>query len=111
VSLWLKALGRWREFAAIVACAVQKALPQARVYLTGGAAEKRLTVASDIDVVVVVGEKTPEFEEAVEIRAKVMEEAEKLGLPLYAPIDLHIVGEKDLKRYQALKPIKCREKI
>jgi len=28
-----------------------------------------------------------------------LEEAGKLGLPLYAPIELHIVGREELKKY------------
>ncbi|RLE83814.1 MAG: hypothetical protein DRJ67_11595 [Thermoprotei archaeon] len=53
-------------------------MPGAEVYLAGGAAEGRLTVLSDIDVLIVPPEK-PGFSQAIEIRVRVLEKAEKLG--------------------------------
>ena len=47
----------------------------------------------DIEILVVLPEK-PSFNEAVEFRMKIMEKAEELNLPLYAPIELHIVGKR-----------------
>ena len=92
----------------LVACAVREVVPNARVFLTGGAAEGRLTVSSDIDVVVVL-QHEPTFEEAAEIRAKILEEAEKLGLPIFAPVELHIVGNASLRRYRTLEPVECTQ--
>jgi len=94
----LRCLSRWRELVNIVKMAVEKVRPDAEVYVVGGAAEDRLTILSDIDVVVVL-EEEPSFEKASELRAKILEEAEKLGLPLYAPVELHIVSKKDFDRY------------
>lgn len=107
MSAWLRALMEWPRLASIVACAAQKAAPGSEVYVTGGAAEGRLTAASDIDIVIVVGDRDPGFREAVELRARIIEEAERLGLPMYAPIDLHIVGRSSLSRYKTLKRIEC----
>ncbi len=73
--------------------------PSLKVYLAGGAAEGRLTVLSDIDIVVVLPHE-PAFEEAVRLRARIVEEAEKLGVPLYAPVELHIVGPRGLEKLQ-----------
>ena len=42
---------------------------------------------------------TSTFNEAVELRSRILEEAEKLGLPLYAPIELHIIGKEELRKY------------
>jgi len=53
---------------------------------------------SDIDILVVLSEKLS-FNEAVELRMKIMGKVEELGLPLYAPIELHIVGKEDLRKY------------
>ena len=53
---------------------------------------------SDIDILVVLSEKLS-FNEAVELRMKIMEKVEELGLPLYAPIELYIVGKEDLRKY------------
>ncbi|NPA96082.1 MAG: DNA polymerase III subunit beta [Crenarchaeota archaeon] len=94
----LRVLREWRRFVEVVVEAVKRVEPEARVYLVGGAAEGRLTVLSDIDVVVVLPRELG-FEEAAELRARIWEEAEKLGLPLYAPIDLHIVSVEGLRKY------------
>ncbi len=105
-SLWLRSLRKWEEYAMAVACAVRKVEPEAQVFLTGGVAENRLTVCSDIDIVIALPYE-PTFEKAVELRARILEEAEKLGLPYYAPVELHIVSMDNLKRYRTLKPIRC----
>ena len=94
----LRVLRCWRRYVEVVVEAVKRVVPEARVYLVGGAAEGRLTVLSDIDIVVVLP-KTLSLEEAAELRARIWEEAEKLGLPLYAPIDLHFTDREGLQRY------------
>lgn len=53
-----------------IAKIIKETIPQGDVYLTGGAAENRLTILSDIDIVVVLPEK-PSFEEAVKLRVKI----------------------------------------
>ena len=104
--LWLQSLRRWREYAVLVACAVEKVVPGALVFVAGGAVEDRLTISSDIDVVVVLPHR-PSFEEAVDLRTRILEEAEKLGLPLTAPVEIHLVGQEDLKYYKTLERVKC----
>jgi len=94
----LSALRKWREYVSKLVEAIKRVVPSAEVYLVGGAAEGRLTALSDIDVLIALP-REPSFEEAVEIRARVWEEAERLGVPLYAPIDLHVVGRNSLERY------------
>ena len=108
--LWLHNLRRWREYAMLVACAVEKVVSNALVFVAGGAAEDRLTISSDIDVVVVLPHR-PSFEEAVDLRTRILEEAEKLGLPLTAPVEIHLVGQEDLKHYKTLERVKCRKPI
>lgn len=97
----LRIIREWRRYAHIVAKAVKQVVPEAKVYLVGGAAENRLTVLSDIDILVVLPHR-PGFGEAAGLRARILEAAEKLGLPLYAPVELHIVGEEDLERYRRM---------
>ena len=94
----LKALMGWRRYVKLVADAVKLVAPEARVLVIGGAAENRPTARSDVDVLIALPKK-PSFSEAVEVRAKVLEAAEELGLPPHAPIELHIVGEKELEEY------------
>ncbi len=88
----------WRKYVKLVADAVKLVVPEARVMVVGGAAENRLTAKSDVDVLIALPKK-PSFSEAVELRARVLEAAEELGLPPYAPIELHIVGEEELEEY------------
>ena len=97
----LRIIHEWRRYAHVVARAVKQVVPEAKAYLAGGAAENRLTVLSDIDILVVLPRR-PGFREAAELRARILEEAEKLGLPLYAPVELHIVGEEDLEKYRRM---------
>ncbi len=94
----LKIISMWREYVEILVRVVKKLYPETRICLVGGVAENRLTIDSDIDVVIVFKEK-PSFEKAVDVRTRIWEEAEKEGLPIYAPIELHIIGEEDLGRY------------
>lgn len=35
----------------------------------------------------------------VDVKAMVIEEAEKLGLPPYAPIELHVISREELEKY------------
>ena len=94
----LQVLMEWRKHVRIMYRAIRNVIPNAEVYITGGVAEDRLTVKSDIDLLIVLP-YTSTFNEAVELRSRILEEAEKLGLPLYAPIELHIIGKKELKKY------------
>lgn len=94
----LRALMEWRRYVRIVYRAVRAVIPGAEVYVTGGAAEDRLTARSDVDVLVVLPH-TPTFTEAVEVRVRVIEKAEDLGLPPHAPIELHVIGREELRRY------------
>ena len=93
----LEDLARWRRLAEIIAEAVRELRPDAEVYVVGGAAEGRLTILSDIDVVVVLPCE-PSYEEAIDLIGKIFEEAEKRGLPVHAPVELHIVGPRGMER-------------
>ncbi len=44
--------------------------------------------------------RDPSFGEAAKARARILEAAERLGLPLYAPVELHIVGLRGFERYK-----------
>ena len=69
-------LREWRRHVETLTQAIKNTIPEAEVYLAGGAAENRLTVLSDIDILVVLPQK-PSLEEAAELRAKIWEEAER----------------------------------
>jgi len=94
----LRIIMEWKSYVRVVIEAVRRVVPEAETYLVGGAAEGRLTVASDVDVLVVLPRR-PSVDEAVEVRTKIIEEAEKLGLPPHAPVELHVIGKDELRRY------------
>jgi len=94
----LQMLMNWRSYVKKISKAVKATIPEAEVYIAGGAANNRLTIRSDIDILIVLPNK-PNFTKSAEIRAKILEEAEKLKLPPYAPIELHIISKKELKKY------------
>ena len=94
----LRALTRWKRYVRTVSEAVKKVAPEARVYVAGGAAEDRLTIESDIDVLVVLPHEV-DLEEATELHAKILGEAGRLKMPPYAPVELHIISGEELKEY------------
>jgi len=67
-----------------------------RGYVIGGVAEGRTTVLSDIDILIVAkgisGDKKKLYVEILE------RTIDSYGLPWDAPVELHIVGEKDVER-------------
>ncbi|MEL9941122.1 MAG: nucleotidyltransferase domain-containing protein [Ignisphaera sp.] len=87
-------LKRWRELAAIIVRACREVLRECKVYVVGGAAEERLTVLSDIDVVAVV--ENPSMK-TIETVIAVKRRAEELGLPQDTPIDLKILTPQEFQ--------------
>ncbi|WP_244403903.1 nucleotidyltransferase domain-containing protein [Pyrolobus fumarii] len=95
----LKLLREWKKVVQVFASIVKMLYPESEVYLFGGAAEKRLTVLSDIDVMVVLRERvTPE--KRVEVIARIWETLEKAGIPPYYPLEIHVVDPKTLEEYK-----------
>lgn len=102
VTTRLQILRNWRKYVDIVARAIREVYPDAEVYLIGGAAEDRLTILSDIDLLIVLPHE-PNHDEVIEFKTRIFEKAEELGLPLYAPIELHIVGPETQRRYRGTR--------
>ncbi|ABW02260.1 nucleotidyltransferase domain-containing protein [Caldivirga maquilingensis] len=100
----LSMLREWREWARAVAEAVKRVRGDAEVYVIGGAVEGRLTVLSDIDVLIALPQ-SPSLQEAAKLRAEVWVEMERMGLPPHLPIELHIIGTEQLARYIKGKPV------
>jgi len=89
-------LKRWREYVPVVARACREVLGDCclRVYVVGGAAEDRLTVLSDIDVVIVM--KSPpgdRLSALLEVRRR----ARELGLGDEVPLDLKLVTVEEFE--------------
>jgi len=89
-------LKRWREYSSIVARAAKNILGDKleSIYIVGGVAEDRITVYSDIDIVIVV--RDPGLK-SLDTILDIMAEAGRLGLPLEAPIDLKIITMEEFR--------------
>lgn len=80
----------WREAVKAVARAVRDLGLDAEVYVIGGAAEGRLTVLSDVDVLVCVKRRLSP-DEVWTLRKEILGLAvDKHGLPVDYPVELHI---------------------
>ncbi len=108
----LEYLRRWREEVTKIVRALELLSIDAEVYVIGSAAEGRLTVFSDIDVLICVNKEELDDKEAFNIAKKVLLKAiDDLGLPFDYPIELHVHSrarcEEILRKY-CRKYIKIR---
>ncbi|ADM27359.1 DNA polymerase beta domain protein region [Ignisphaera aggregans DSM 17230] len=91
-------LRRWREYAEKICSSIKSLGLEAEVYVIGGVAEDRITVLSDIDILIVVENIDPSTKKKLAI--DIMEKAiDSYGLPWDAPIELHIIDRNDMKTY------------
>jgi predicted nucleotidyltransferase len=71
----------------------------AEVYVIGGVAEDRITVLSDIDILIVTNRKI-EGRERKELKADILIRAMNVyGLPFDAPVELHLEDKESVKRF------------
>lgn len=105
-------LRQWRLYVEAVAKATRDLLgPDTRVYVVGGAAENRLTVLSDIDIVVVSKNVPRDEKKKLYLRLDIRDRAVTLyGLPWDYPVDIHLYDEEEFekakKRYRRMIEIK-----
>ncbi len=94
----LRRLHQWRLYAPRVAEAARRLLgPETRVYVVGGAAEDRLTVLSDIDIVV-VSPRAPRGPERHRLAIRIrMEAVERHGVPWDYPLDIHVMTPEEFE--------------
>ncbi len=97
-------LRRWRRYVPAVARAARDLLgPDTRVYVVGGAAEGRLTVLSDIDIVIVSRNVPRDERRKLHLKLDIRDRAVTLyGLPWDYPVDIHLYNEEEFshaKRY------------
>ncbi|WP_338602571.1 nucleotidyltransferase domain-containing protein [Sulfolobus tengchongensis] len=103
MSSWVKFkfehLRRWREYAEKVNKAVKDVDKNAKVYVFGGVAEDRITVLSDIDILIIFPYHLTD-KDRIELKKRIFNIAmEKYDLPFGAPIELHVVDEERAKEY------------
>ena len=99
VKTRLQLLSEWRQAVNKLVEILKRLYPYAEVYLFEGAAENRLTVLSDIDILVVFPVENIEPEKRVQVLAEIWEKLERIGLAHY-PFDIHVVGYGELERYR-----------
>lgn len=89
-------LKMWSKYAKSVAMAAKRLYPQAKVYVIGGVASGKITVLSDIDLLIVL----PEVKDRVNVIMKIFKLAvDEFDLPWDAPVELHVVNGADAERY------------
>lgn len=79
--------------------AIRRVLPNAEAYVFGSVVEDRFTALSDIDVLIVLDEVPRTGLERAEIKARIREELEKLGIEFSYIFELHLVDRNEAKRY------------
>ncbi len=100
-------LKEWRKAVKAIAAAVRDMGLEAEVYVIGGAAEGRLTVLSDIDILVCLeGEDARRRGLAGEILWRAVD---KFGLPWDYPVEIHVVGASECETYLKRRYIKADE--
>jgi len=98
VKYHLNYLRIWRDSVEKVAKAVKDLEPLAEVYVVGGVAEGRLTVLSDVDVVIVVDKDFNASDVNMLRRSVYVRAVDLYGLPWDYPIDIHIMSRDEFTR-------------
>lgn len=95
ITMRARMLRSWREWIGRMAGAVKELLPDAEVYVIGSVAEGSAVGSSGLDL--------PTVSRAVPSRPR-----EAAGLPLYHPLELHLVRPEEAERYlrRCRRPIK-----
>jgi hypothetical protein len=93
-------LRRWREYAEALAAAACRLRPGAVVYVVGSIARGEPTVASDIDVLIVIPDPGLRPEDKPRLAAEIFNDAvERHGLPWDAPVEIHLATPREAERY------------
>jgi len=100
-------LKMWREAVKAVAAAVRDLGLNADVYVIGGAAEGRLTVLSDVDVLVCL--RNPEQKHRGLAGEILWRAVDKFNLPWDYPVEIHVVGEEECQLYLKRSHIRADE--
>ena len=108
VKYHLEHLKNWRKAVEAIVKAVEDLRLDAEVYVVGGAAEGRLTILSDVDVLVCVKK---EGEDLRELRKQILVKAmDKYGLPWDYPVEIHVHPVKEcLEIIRYSKNLKLRK--
>ena len=91
-------LKNWRRYVQTLAEAAGSVIPGSETYVFGGAAENRLTVLSDIDVLVIIDKYLTDREKR-RVKKSILDEASRRGLPWDYPVEIHVVSREESKKY------------
>ncbi len=91
-------LSEWRKVVKIAKEIINELYPNAEIYLIGGVAEDRLTIYSDIDLLVVLDKGVDRIEVLTRIWDKLFEK-----IPLYYPLEIHIVTKDEFSKFKGKK--------
>ena len=105
----LQKLLKWREYIPALREAISQVLPDAEIYIIGGAAENRLTALSDIDVLIITDKPPENPMKKAEITSKIREKLEEKGINHSYLYQFHIKDKKQAQ--QLLKTTKIPVKI
>jgi predicted nucleotidyltransferase len=97
----LRARLMWRCYVALLAEAAREVLGGTEVYVFGSAVEGRLTADSDIDVAVVMQSPPVEGSRRAELTARILEAAERRGVPWWYPFEIHLLLPGGLELLEA----------
>jgi len=118
VSSWVRHhfehLKKWREYAVKIAKATRDIVPDAQVYVIGGVAENRVTIYSDVDILVALPTRTLDDNLVKKLKVEILTRAmDNYNLPWDAPVEIHIADAKTIEKYmktcKKLIPIKEQE--
>ena len=89
-------LENWRYWAHRVTEASKSVLGPCEVYVFGSIAECEWTNGSDLDILVICDQLSRSSKDRAELKALI---EEKAGLPLYSPVEIHLVTREEAKWY------------
>jgi len=112
VKYKIEYLRNWKHYVNLLAKSIKELLPNTQAYVIGGAAEDRLTILSDIDVLIVIDKPLTDSQRR-KLKTDILWNAiEKYGLPWDYPVEIHIATKEELKTYlrhtKKIIPIKIK---
>ena len=94
----LRELLKWREYLPHLVDAAKKILgEEVEIYVIGSAVEGRLTVDSDIDIVIIAKEASKPGLRRAQILSETWKEMEKRGVPWWYPFEIHLMTREEFK--------------
>ncbi|BBL46991.1 MULTISPECIES: nucleotidyltransferase domain-containing protein [Metallosphaera] len=92
-------LSKWREYAKAIADSAREFDPGVKVYVFGGVAEDRITVLSDIDILIIFPRLLSD-RDIIRLRREILVRAmDEHSLPFDSPVELHVVDSERAKEY------------